>query len=85
MAPPTYREGFLTLDRRAPVSRRYIDVARRLARLERMAADPVLVARLAARGRYLRLCAAIAWASAAVDREQTRLDAVPPRTAVVFH
>lgn len=50
-----------------------------------MAADPVLVARLIARGRHLRLCAAIACASAAVDSEHARLNAVSTKTAMVFH
>ena len=56
-------------------ARRDASVAKRLARLERMVADPALVARLTADGRYLRLCAAIAWASATVERTRERLDA----------
>ncbi len=50
-----------------------------------MAADPVRVARLIAHGRYLRLCAAIAWASATVDREHVRLNVASVGSAVVFH
>ena len=50
-----------------------------------MAADPVLVEKLVAHGRYLRLCAAIAWASATVDREHARLNAGPAGAAILFH
>lgn len=85
MAPPIYCEGFSTPEPLVPVSRRYADVTRRLARLEEMAADPVRVARLIAHGRYLRLCAAIAWASATVDREHVRLNVASAGSAVVFH
>lgn len=85
MAPPSYREGFSEIGPRTQIARRHADVARRLAWLEQMAADPVRIARLIADGRHLRLCAAIAWASAAVDRECARLEAVAPGAPVLLH
>lgn len=85
MVPPICQEGFSASEMRPPVGLRYAEVLRRLSRLERMAADPFLVASLIAHGRYLRLCAAIACASATVDHEYARLHAISTRPTVVLH
>lgn len=56
---------------------RYVTATARLTKLERMSDDPGFMAALVSDGRYLRLCAAIARASEAV--EQARASVAPYR------
>ena len=66
---------------------RYATVARRLARLETLASDPLYTERLVKAGRDLRLCAAVAWASEMVERSKARLNlhGVSAESAILLH
>jgi hypothetical protein len=64
-------------DRAARLERaleRHATTCGRLARLERLLANPLIVDRLLRQNRYLRLVAAIAWASEKAEAARTYLE-----------